>query len=50
MSSQAQHGMLPRSTHDEETRQIFTKSLRVKIFFENYFKNFWTGFFFMKPF
>jgi ubiquinone/menaquinone biosynthesis C-methylase UbiE len=28
MSSQAQHGMLPRSTHDEETRQIFTKSLR----------------------
>jgi SAM-dependent methyltransferase len=28
MYSQAQHAMLPRSTHDDETRQIFTKSLR----------------------
>ncbi len=28
MSSQAQHALLPQSTHDEETRQIFTKSLR----------------------
>lgn len=28
MSLQARHAMLPRTTHDEESRQIFTKSMR----------------------